>query len=260
MQVSVMETPSFTNAAMARFSRSTIQSACPSSLDFAKSVPRGSVMVGMRTVRSPVECAASLSSQRTLCSPRLSVSAMMWAWVTGTNSFAPKNVPTFTWCRIAACGTGPISPASIAFSSRSSLIDSSVHLRAGLAHRLLPVRYLLALEFRQRDALGIRLHADGAELVVEMRRLHDPVDLPAQPRGDGLRQVRRTEDRPPRARLDALHTRLRERRHLRQHRRARRSAHGERAQRSRLDVRDLRLERVEHRRDLEAEEIVDRRR
>ena len=45
-----------------------------------------------------VAAAASASSQRTPASPRLSVSAMMCACVTGTKSAAPKKSPTAIWC------------------------------------------------------------------------------------------------------------------------------------------------------------------
>ena len=51
MQVSVIDTPSFTKAAMALRSSSSMRSVCPSCFAFAKSVPRGSVMVGIRTRR-----------------------------------------------------------------------------------------------------------------------------------------------------------------------------------------------------------------
>jgi hypothetical protein len=122
MQVSVMDTPSFTKAATARRSRSTIQSACLSCFALVKSVPRGSVIVGMRTVRRPSRVAASDSSHRTPASPRLSVSAMMCAWVTGTKSAAPKKSPTLIWCSSASFGTAPCSPARIARSSSFSLM------------------------------------------------------------------------------------------------------------------------------------------
>src|SRR3982750_4787972 len=50
MQVSVIVTPSFSNAAIARRSRSSIAAVCPSILALEKSVPRGSVIVGTRTL------------------------------------------------------------------------------------------------------------------------------------------------------------------------------------------------------------------
>ena len=82
MQVSVIETPSATKASTARCSSETIHSVWRSWPAFVKSVPRGSVMVGMRTWRCPSFMVPSFSSHITPACPRLSVSAMMWACVT----------------------------------------------------------------------------------------------------------------------------------------------------------------------------------
>ena len=90
MQVSVISTPSASNAAMARRSNASIQSCCFSRAAAAKSVPRGSVMVGMRTRRSCSGSAASRSSHSTPATPSDSVSAMMCACDTGTKSAAPR--------------------------------------------------------------------------------------------------------------------------------------------------------------------------
>src|ERR1051326_160206 len=66
----------------------------PRNAALAKSVPRGSVIVGMRTRRRPSFSAARRSSQRTPASPRLSVSAMTWACVPATQSPAPEKAAT----------------------------------------------------------------------------------------------------------------------------------------------------------------------
>src|SRR5919106_5522494 len=110
MHVSVISTPSFPNAATARRSSSTIQPGCFKTLTFVKSVPRGSVIVGTRTRALSL---ARDSSHATPASPRLSVSAMMCACVTGTKSAAPKNSPTLIWCSSALFAAALSSPACI---------------------------------------------------------------------------------------------------------------------------------------------------
>src|SRR6266850_2239097 len=119
MHVSVSMTPSRLNASIVRRSSSSPAAGCLSTLAFAKSVPRGSVIVGtsMRALSRPSD-----SSQRTPASPRLSVSAMMCACVTGTKSCAPKKSPTLIWCSIAARRAGPFSPASMARSRSFSFM------------------------------------------------------------------------------------------------------------------------------------------
>jgi len=116
-----MKMPRRLKAATARRSRSTAQPGCLSTAVFAKSVPRGSMMVGTQT-RAFGSSFASDSTQATPASPRLSVSAMMCAWVTGTRSAAPKKSPTRTWCSIALLTAAPCSPASIERSKSFSLI------------------------------------------------------------------------------------------------------------------------------------------
>ena len=81
MQVFVISTPSASNAAIARRSRSSIHGWCLSRSAAAKSVPRGSVMVGIRTRRSRRRQRSHRSSHSTPARPSDSVSAMMCAWV-----------------------------------------------------------------------------------------------------------------------------------------------------------------------------------
>src|SRR5689334_5264011 len=79
-------------------------------------------MVGTITRRCALGSAARASSQVTPEAPRLSVSAIMWACPTRTKSAASKKSPTASWCLIAHCRAGPISPASMARSSSPSRI------------------------------------------------------------------------------------------------------------------------------------------
>src|ERR1700694_1596557 len=200
MQVSVIETPSFTNAATARRSRSTIQSACFSCLALVKSVPRGSVIVGMRTVRPSPFFAASDSSHLTPASPRLSVSAITCACVTATKSCAPKNSPTLIWCVSASFGTAPNCPASMAVSSSfSSTVapPSSIRRRTRITDSLGPSRHFRLLELSQRQRFRRRLHPEVAEFLLECIGAYDPLDLVAQRTGDFGRHVGRPEYCPP---------------------------------------------------------------
>src|ERR1044071_1083109 len=132
MQVSVIITPSFTSAPTTRSSSETMARVWPRNAALAKSVPRGSVIVGMRTRRRPSFSAARRSSQRTPASPRLSVSAMTWACVTATQSSAPKKSPTLTWCSSASLGTGPSFPARM---SRSSSLSRMARHRSKKGRR-----------------------------------------------------------------------------------------------------------------------------
>jgi hypothetical protein len=119
MHVSVIRMPRRVNASTARRSSSSTQPGCFSTEALAKSVPRGSMIVGTRTAApSP----ASASTHSTPALPRLSVSAMTCAWVTGTNSAAPKKSPTLIWCSIARCTARPRLPACMARSNSFSLI------------------------------------------------------------------------------------------------------------------------------------------
>ena len=143
-----------------------------------KSVPRGSVIVGMRTRRSPSVVAASLSSHCTPASPRLSVSAMMCACVTGTKSRAPKNSPTLIWCCSACCGTGPALPASMACSSSFSFIAVIRPSTPAVAHRLAPFGDLARWNSRERAAVrsvGTRTPS-GLELAAEGVARDDALD------------------------------------------------------------------------------------
>src|SRR6201994_2889187 len=188
MQVLVMATPSFSNAVMARRSRSTIAEVWPSQPALVKSVPRGSVMVGMRTRCWPSVVAARPSSHCTPASPRLSVSAMMWACVTGTKSAAPKKSPTLIWCFSACCGTGPDLPARMSCSSSLSFM-ASIDLHPSVFHDLAPFDDLALLEFRERAAaeIGDRGDAERLELAAERIAGSDPRDLGNHRRRQRLR-------------------------------------------------------------------------
>src|SRR5512135_746984 len=259
MHVSVIITPSLTKASIARCSRSSIQTACLSSAALLKSVPRGSVIVGMRTRRSATGWLASISSQATPASPRLSVSAMMCAWVTGTKSSAPKKSPTLIWCCSASCRTGPISPASIACSC--SVSRMSVDRCARLSYRLAPLDEFMLLELgkfggRVADHRDPLRHQQRAKAV----RANDGVDRLVELVRDRWRKMGRGEHAPPRSRLEVLETGLGERRHVGRGRRADPAADGEQLEPTRAHLRQHRLERVEHQLDLPAEKVRDGRR
>src|SRR6185437_13670361 len=169
-------TPSFTKASIVRRSRSSIHGACLRNAALQKSVPRGSVIVGMHTWRSVTEWLASLSSHATPASPRLSVSAMMCACETATKSDAPKNSPTLIWCCMASWRTGPVSPASIARSRSQRCI--SVHRRARIAHGLAPFDELALLELRELvTRVAAHRHTQRHEQRAKSLRTHDRVDF-----------------------------------------------------------------------------------
>src|SRR3984957_17540639 len=204
MQVLVMATPSASKAAIARRSRSSIAGVWPSRSALAKSVPRGSVMVEIRTRRCPAVVAARPSSQRTPASPRLSVSAIKWACVTGTRSSAPKNSPTLIWCCKACCGTGPAWPARISFSSSLSFIRS-IDPDVSVAHRFTPFGQFALLKAREdRTSQGGGDHAQRLELVPERIALDDAFDFTGQGHGDGLGHSARPKHAPPRGGLESI--------------------------------------------------------
>src|SRR5215472_1808816 len=206
MQVLVMATPSFSTAAIARRSRSSIAKVWPRRCACAKSVPRGSVMVGTRTRRWPSAVAAKPSSHCTPASPRLSVSAMMWACVTGTKSAAPKNSPTLIWCFSASCGTGPALPARISCSSSLSFISrSSVNLYLGVPDRLAPFGDFALLKLCEGSAANITDCGDAERLepAAESLAAANARDLRDQGGCQRLGQVRGGEHAPPGRGLEA---------------------------------------------------------
>src|SRR5579864_7288066 len=232
MQVSVISTPSFTKASIARRSRSSIHGACLRNAALQKSVPRGSVIVGMQTWRSVTGWLAKPSSQATPASPRLSVSAMTCACVTGTKSGAPKNSPTLSWCCKASWRTDPISPASIACSrSQRRMSGMSVDRRARIVHGLAPFDQFPLLELRELlGRVAAYRHAERHEQRAKPFRTHDGVDFGVEPGRNGGWQIRGREYAPPRGRFEVLETRLGERRHVGRGWLARFAAHGEELQ------------------------------
>ena len=196
MQVSVIDTPRRTKASIVRRSSVSIQGACLSTSALAKSVPRGSVIVGMRTRLRPPSSSAMLSSQRTPASPRLSVSAMTCAWVTGTKSAAAKKSPTLIWCSIAICATRPLRPARIA--SSSSLASCSWSSKVGTPHirASRPSRAPRGPTWRSRRA-GTRRTAEPRPTASARRRRAAGRGTPPARRRDGCR--RRVGRRPPAA-------------------------------------------------------------
>src|SRR6185312_11413168 len=244
MHVSVISTPSFTKASIVRRSRSSIHGACLRNAALQKSVPRGSVIVGMQTWRSVTGWLAKPSSQATPASPRLSVSAMTCACVTRTKSGAPKNSPTLSWCCKASWRTDPISPASIACSrSQRRMSGMSVHRRARIAHGVSPFDELALLELRELVArVAAYRHTQRHQQRAKSLRTNDGVDFGVEPRRDGGRQICRREYAPPCGRFEVLETRLGERRRVGRRRRACLAAHGEELQSARAHLRQHRLE------------------
>src|SRR5450631_4550538 len=153
-------------------------------------------MVGMRTRRCPPSVAASPSSHLTPASPRLSVSAIRCACVTGTMSSAPKNSPTLIWCCSACCGTGPALPARISFSSSLSFI--SIDPDAGVTHGFAPFGQLALLKFCEGvtdDDAGD--HTQRLQPASEHVAADDPLNFARQRRCDCLAHAGRRKDAPP---------------------------------------------------------------
>ena len=128
-------------------------------------------------------------------------------------------------------------------------------------HRLAPFGQLGTVKFSERLPHGGRWrHPEIAELFAKRVGAHNVFNFSPKQLGKRRRQPGRGENGPPGVGLEPRQTGLGERRHLRQYRGALATAHSQRAQLPAPHLLQYRLHRIEHQRDLAAEQIGDRRR
>ena len=216
-----MATPSFSNAAIARRSRSSIAGSGPRRSALAKSVPRGSVIVGIRTCPLPARRSRPVprASARRLrrgfrCRPSDGPASP------ATKSSAPKNSPTLIWCCSACCATGPILPARMSclfvveFHRGHSIL--APESRTALPHLASSLCWKLGEGVTGHDVDAARPTAPSCLRNASLR--DDALDRAGQRGGRGSRHPGRPEHAPPRGGLEAVIAGLGDGRHIGQRR------------------------------------------